>query len=83
MNLDDVKTFFGKINSLGFPLPMMRDPKTGLGSITVSLVITSAICVIASLISNKIDKSGALSFYALTLGAYLGRKLMNDPSKDP
>ena len=74
MNLDDVKTFFGKINSLGFPLPMMRDPKTGLGSVTVSLVIVSAVCVIISLISKKVDQSGAFSFYIGSLAAYLGRK---------
>ena len=83
MNIQDIKDFFGKINALGFPIPMMRDPKTGLGSVTVSLVIVSAVCVIISLISKKVDQSGALSFHALALGAYLGRKLMNDPPKDP
>jgi hypothetical protein len=34
--------FVNNMNSLGIPLPTIRDPKTGKGSITVSLVVVSA-----------------------------------------
>lgn len=46
-------TFVGALNSRGIPLPMARDPATGVGSITVSLIVVSAglcgICVLAAI----------------------------------
>lgn len=36
------KKLVNKANSHGIPFPMIRDPKTGLGSITATLVIMSS-----------------------------------------
>ena len=82
MGLKDIKDFIDRANKLGIPIPMARDPKIGVASVTLSLVMTSAICVIISLVSDKVDKSGALSFHALALGSYLGRKVMTGDAKE-
>jgi len=36
------REFVDKMNSAGIPLPMVRDPKTKEGSVTVSLVVMSS-----------------------------------------
>lgn len=74
MNLQSIKDFISKMNSAGAPMPVMRDPKTSIGSITATLVVLSSILVITSLVSKKVDQSGAVEFYIISLGAYLGRK---------
>jgi len=72
--IDQIKNFVKSWNVLGVGLPTMKDPKTNAGSITATLVVVSCACVVVSLISNKIDKSGAIEFYVISLGGYLGRK---------
>lgn len=46
MNILELKdkwfSFVNKMNRLGVPVPTVRDPKTGKGSITASLVVVSA-----------------------------------------
>jgi hypothetical protein len=74
MSIQSIKDFINKMNLAGVPMPVMRDPKTSLGSITATLVVLSSILMIVSLISSKVDKSGAVEFYVISLGAYLGRK---------
>ncbi len=69
-----IKFFIKNWNVHGIGLPTVKDPKTNAGSITATLVVISCICVVASLISNKVDKSGSMQFYIISLGAYLGRK---------
>ena len=72
--INQIKDFVKSWNVLGVGLPTMKDPKTNAGSITATLVAVSCACVVISLISNKIDKSGAIEFYVISLGGYLGRK---------
>lgn len=49
MNLiDRWKSFVRDMNSKGIPIPTIRDPKTGSGSVTLSLVFaSSALCIVA------------------------------------
>lgn len=69
------------LNSQGFPLPMLRDPKTGKGSVTLTmfwLAFNVAIFTLAGRITNLIgdvDYSNVLWLLALTGGLYLGRKM--------
>ena len=72
-----MKKFRSTWNNKGINAPVMRDPKTGKGSITASLVVISCICVVISLVTNKLDKSGAFQFYLASIGVYLGRKITN------
>ena len=53
----------GKFNSDGIPAPMVRDPKTGKGSITATLVVVSsgicgACCMLAIL--SALAKAGGV-----------------------
>lgn len=44
------KEFVDKMNKMGIPLPMVRDPKSGAGSVMVTLVIVSStLCTISIL----------------------------------
>lgn len=45
------KNFVGKMNEQGIPLPTFRDPKTGKGSVTVTMVkVSFALCVVPVLV---------------------------------
>lgn len=59
--------FVNRMNRLGIPVPTVRDPKTGKGSITTTLVVCSAglfgICILFMLGSAIAKLAG---FFALT-----------------
>jgi len=74
MDFSKIKEIISKWNSSGLNLPVMRDPLTNKGSITATLVVISSILLICSLMTTKIDKSGAFQFYATSTLIYLGRK---------
>lgn len=71
MTLKDVKTkwiaFVDKMNKYGVPVPTVRDPRTGKGSITAALVVFSAgmfgFCILFMLGSTVAKWAG---FFALT-----------------
>lgn len=69
-----MKELLEKWNKFGIPMPVVMDPRTSLGSISASLVVISCTCVIASLITNKVDKSGAFNFYIASVATYMGRR---------
>lgn len=71
---DKLKSYIQKANELGIPMPVVRDPATGKGSITASLVVLSSVAVLASLVTTKVSNSGAFEFFIASLAAYLGRK---------
>lgn len=46
--IDKWKTFVGNLNTKGVPIPMVRDPKGGQGSVTLTLVAFSAgLCILS------------------------------------
>jgi len=67
-------------NKYGLPAPTIRDPKTGLGSISLTLVFVSSIFVIIGIVgkwSNKfgtIDVGTALEFFYASSALYFGRQ---------
>jgi hypothetical protein len=71
---ESIKSFITSWNNQGVNLPMARDPLTGKGSISASLVILSSFFVILSLFTSKISSSGAFDFYLASATLYLGRK---------
>lgn len=66
-------------NSYGIPLPLVRDPKLGTGSVSLTLVFISSIMVILGLVgkwSGKlgvIDINNALEFFYASSFLYFGR----------
>ncbi len=85
MSLNDIKQkwceFVAKMNAKGVPLPMVRDPKTGLGSVSLTLVFISFNVVLVGLVGKWVEKLGGLDlsqalnlFYACA-ALYFGRNL--------
>jgi hypothetical protein len=99
MKLKDIKTswlnFVSRMNKKGIPLPTIRDPQTGLGSISLTLVFISFNMVLFGLAGKAagafggIDLTQALNLFYACAALYWGRKFQgkdaafgdNDPIK--
>lgn len=81
------KQLIDGMNKLGIPIPTIRDPKTGKGSVTLTLVFISfntALIGQAGKIAGilgGIDLTQANYLFLMCLGAYLGRKMQGDSKK--
>lgn len=70
---------FKKLNKYGIPLPMIRDPRTGLGSVSLTLVILSSVYVQLALLNmfaqmfKGVDIVNALYWHGMSLALYFGR----------
>lgn len=79
--LDKIKQFINLLNSKGIPVPLIKDPKTGIGSVSLTLVFLSSIYVQVGLIGkyskllDGIDLAQALNFFMISAGLYFGRNL--------
>lgn len=66
-------------NSYGIPLPLVHDPKTGTGSVSLTLVFVSSVMVLLGLAgkwSGKfgvVDINDALEFFYASSCLYFGR----------
>ena len=75
---------FKKLNKYGIPLPMIRDPRTGLGSVSLTLVILSSIYVQLALLNmfaqmfKGVDIVNALYWHGMSLALYFGRSFKKD-----
>jgi uncharacterized membrane protein YphA (DoxX/SURF4 family) len=75
MDLNSLKdrwiAFINRMNRLGIPVPTVRDPKTGKGSITAALVVFSAglfgLCIIFMLATAVAKWAGAFILTDATL----------------
>jgi hypothetical protein len=72
---DKIKEFIQRGNDLGIPFPVFRDPTSGKGSISATLVFISSIAILVSLINPKINNSYAFDFFLASCSLYFGRKL--------
>ena len=79
--------FVRDMNSKGVPVPMVRDPKTGLGSVSLTLVFISFNVWLASIIGKVAGVLGGmnpdqcLNMFLVCAGLYFGRKLQHDGKK--
>lgn len=90
MNIESLKKkwidFTANMNSKGIPLPTVRDPKTGLGSISLTLVFVSFNMVLLGLIGKAagafggIDLTQALNLFYACGALYWGRKFQGKES---
>jgi hypothetical protein len=82
--LEKLKDFFRDKNQNGVYLPMVADPKTKSGSVTLTLLIVSSVIVMIGLAgkwSGKfggIDVVNALQFFGICYAGYVGRKFQKD-----
>ena len=79
---EKVQTFIATMNSKGIPVPTARDPQTGLGSVSFTLVLISSVIYILGMVgkwSGKfggIDMANAKDFFDSSCYLYFGRTLV-------
>lgn len=82
-----IKGFIQTMNAAGVPLPVMRDPKTGKGSVTLTMTFISFNTALLGQIGKitnflgPIDLTQANYLFLMCLGAYLGRRMQSDATK--
>lgn len=87
MDLKEVRAWIAKLNSLGIPMPMVRDPKTGASSVSLTLVFLSSIYVQLALLNSfalmfkGIDVTNALYWHGMCVALYFGRSIKKDGNK--
>lgn len=74
-------------NRKGIPIPVVRDPKTGEGSLAVTLVVISFNVWLISVIGKfagklgGVDSNQCLQMFLACAGLYWGRKFQSDGKK--
>ncbi len=74
------RQFVRDMNAKGIPVPTIRDPKTGFGSISLTLVFISSVVVIAGIIGKSagvlggLDMNMAMEFFWTATALYFGRQ---------
>lgn len=74
------KQFVRDMNAKGIPVPTIRDPKTGFGSISLTLVFLSSVIIIAGIIGKSagalggLDMNMAMEFFWTSTALYFGRQ---------
>lgn len=82
MNLQAIvqrwKEFVEKMNDKGVPLPMVRDPQTLEGSVSLTLVVMSSFLVAVGIVGKwggwlgGIDMASAFNFFYASTALYFG-----------
>lgn len=76
---DGLLKLTGIANQSGINLPMVKDPKTGTGSVSVTLVFVSSVMVILGLVGKWsgrlgiVDIQNSLEFFYASCALYFGR----------
>lgn len=79
-----IKELAARLNKYGIPVPMIRDPKTGLGSVSLTLVLLSSIYVQLALLNmfaqmfKGVDIVNALYWHGMSLALYFGRSFKKE-----
>lgn len=79
--------FVNSMNSKGVPVPLIRDPKSGLGSVSLTLTFISFNVWLASVIGKVAGVLGGmnpdqcLNMFLVCAGLYWGRKFQSDGKK--
>lgn len=72
--------YVNNLNQKGIPIPMIRDPRSGVGSVSLTFMWLSGTIVAFGLIGKTsrilgdVDMSQALWFFGVCAGLYCGRK---------
>jgi len=81
------KEFVEKMNDKGIPLPMVRDPQTLEGSVSLTLVCMSSFLVVVGIVGKAsgliggIDMNSAFNFFYASTTLYFGHSWVHkEPS---
>lgn len=82
--IEKLRKFARFLNEKGIALPLLRDPRTGVSSITLTMMVVSFLFCLMGLLQKlnstdlDVDMSQALTLLGITSTLYLGRKLSTD-----
>jgi hypothetical protein len=81
--MEKLKQLARKMNDLGIPLPNVRDPKTGKGSVSLTLVFISFNLCLVGIVGKwskvlDVDINQAINLFMVCAGLYWGRKFQHD-----
>ena len=82
--MEKLKEFFIKMNDAGVPFPMVRDPKTGKASVTLTMMLLSFNTALLGQLGKftnllgDVDMTSAMALFVATSALYLGRKMQAD-----
>lgn len=74
-----IKQIIRKMNEKGIPLPMVRDPKTGVASVSLTLLFLSSFYVQVSIVNkfakwfDGVNTDSSLEFFIACASLYFGR----------
>lgn len=77
--LEKLKELIKTLNSKGIPLPMLTDPKTGIASVSLTMLFISFNVVLVGLVGkwskmlDGIDLSQAMTWFGICTSLYFGR----------
>lgn len=69
------------MNKKGIPLPLLRDPTTGQGSVSLTMMVTSfAICLVTlagkiTRVIGEVEYANCLWLFGICSSLYFGRKM--------
>lgn len=88
--MERIKQLFRDMNQKGISVPMLKDPKTGMASVSLTMLIISFNLVLIGLIGKAskllegVDVSQSLTLFGITSALYFGRTLSyNNVSVNP
>lgn len=82
--IDKIKELFRRLNSKGFAIPMLRDPKTGDASVSLTMTVISFNVVLIGLVGKwskmlgDIDVQGAIYWFITCSGLYFMRRVQGN-----
>lgn len=85
--LDKISKFFDRLNKFGIPLPMLRDPKSGYASVSLTLTVISFNVVLVGLVGKwsqhlgGIDLTQSLYWFGICGSLYFGRTIIKKDKK--
>jgi hypothetical protein len=87
--VDKWKEFVNKMNDKGIPLPMIRDPQTLEGSVSLTLVCMSSFLVVVGIVGKAagliggIDMTSAFNFFYASTTLYFGHSWVHKDEVAP
>jgi hypothetical protein len=76
-----LKAFINKMNQYGIPLPLLRDPKSGMSSVSLTMMAISFVICSVGLVGkfagplDGINLGEALTLFGVCASLYFGRNL--------
>jgi len=76
--IEKLKLLFQKLNEKGIPIPLLTDPRTKIGSVSLTMLVISFNIVLIGLVGKwskylDIDLQQAIYWFMVCSGLYFGR----------